>query len=129
MFKLTRPPSLGLRPGIPSRLRSRALPVALAAVLCGFVPGGRAAEAPAAPSGDSRRYGLVWLDVEPARAEVSLDGEFLDMGVWLLSVAPGEHELRVRKPGFRNFAERIAVPAGGSVHLEVRLLPGAVQDS
>lgn len=115
------------------RLRSRALFASLAAVvLCGFVPGGRAAEAPAAPSGAPAspvRYGLVWLDVEPARAEVSLDGEFLDMGVWLLSVAPGDHELRVRKPGFRSFAERIAVPAGGSVHLEVRLLPGAVQDS
>jgi hypothetical protein len=35
----------------------------------------------------------------------------------------------VRKAGFRAYAQRIAVPAGGSVHLEVRLLPGVLQDS
>jgi hypothetical protein len=114
----------------PSRFTGRRLAASLAAALvCGFVPAGRAADATAAPSADPSRYGLIWLDVEPSRAEVSLDGEYLDMGVWLLSVAPGEHELRVRKAGFRSYAERIAVPAGGSVHLEVRLLPGALQDS
>jgi hypothetical protein len=106
-----------------------------AILLCGFVPAGRVAGIPAAASAasassaDPIRYGLVWLDVEPSRAEVSLDGEYLDMGVWLISVAPGEHELRVRKDGFRGYAERIAVPPGGSIHLEVRLLPGAPRDS
>ena len=74
-------------------------------------------------------YGLIWLDVQPDSAEVSLDGEFLDTGVWLISVAPGNHEVRVRKTGFRGYAGRIAVPPGGSVHLDVRLGPGPEGDS
>jgi len=74
-------------------------------------------------------YGLIWLDVDPGPAEVSLDGDFLDAGVWLISVSPGEHDVRVRKTGFRAYAGRISVPAGGSVHLEVRLQPGASGDS
>jgi hypothetical protein len=109
------------------RLFSAAVPLGL--LLCGFVPAGRAAAEVPASAANPVRYGLVWLDVEPSPAEVSLDGEYLDLGVWLISVAPGEHELRVRKAGFRAYAQRIAVPAGGSVHLEVRLLPGVLQDS
>ncbi len=100
-----------------------------ALLLSGFVPAGRAAGLSAAPATDAGRYGLVWLDVEPDKAEVSLDGEYLDMGVWLISVPPGTHELRVGKAGYRGYAERIAVPAGGSIHLNVRLLPGAAGDS
>lgn len=97
-------------------------------LLCGFVPAGRAADVPASPGTDAGRYGLVWLDVEPDKAEVSLDGEYLDMGVWLISVPPGTHELRVGKSGYRGYAERITVPAGGSIHLEVRLIPGPAQE-
>lgn len=95
--------------------------------------------APSASSGGSRfsgsapsaaaPYGLIWLDVEPGSAEITLDGEYLDTGVWLISVAPGSHELRVRKAGFRGYEERIAVPAGGSVRLDVRLVPGSDGDS
>jgi hypothetical protein len=87
----------------------------------------------AAPRSEAPRlavpYGLIWLDVDPGPAEVSLDGDFLDAGVWLISVSPGEHDLRVRKTGFRGYAGHIAVPAGGSVHLDVRLQPGAAGDS
>jgi hypothetical protein len=81
------------------------------------------------PAGPAAPYGLIWLDVDPGPAEVSLDGDFLDAGVWLISVSPGEHDLRIRKTGFRGYAGRIAVPAGGSVHLDVRLQPGAAGDS
>jgi hypothetical protein len=104
--------------------RGSAVLIAAVLLLCGIAPAGSAAKAPAAPAPDPVRYGLIWLDVEPAPAEVALDGEYLDQGVWLLSVAPGEHEVRVRKAGFRSHAERIVVPPGGSVHIEVRLLPG-----
>jgi hypothetical protein len=83
---------------------------------------------PAAPR-SAAAYGLIWLDVDPGPAEVSLDGDFLDAGVWLISVSPGEHDLRVRKTGFRGYAGRVSVPAGGNVHLDVRLQPGAAGDS
>jgi hypothetical protein len=82
-----------------------------------------------APSGSSAPYGLIWLEVDQGPAEVSLDGEFLDAGVWLISVSPGDHDVRIRKPGFRAYAGRVSVPAGGSVHLDVRLQPGAAGDS
>lgn len=74
-------------------------------------------------------YGLIWLDVDPGPAEVALDGDFLDAGVWLISVSPGPHEVRIRKTGFREYAGRVSVPPGGSVHLDVRLQPGAAGDS
>lgn len=96
-------------------------------------PAGPSATHPAAPSSPAPRsaapYGLIWLDVDPGPAEVSLDGDFLDAGVWLISVSPGEHDLRVRKTGFRGYAGRVSVPAGGNVHLDVRLQPGAAGDS
>jgi hypothetical protein len=109
---------------------------ALAAPARAAGPGGTApgsAEAAPGPNAAGRAgpsaYGLIWLDVEPGPAEVSLDGEFLDAGVWLISVSPGDHDLRIRKAGFRGYAGRVAVPAGGSVHLDVRLQPGAAGDS
>lgn len=80
-------------------------------------------------SASAAPYGLIWLDVDPGPAEVSLDGDFLDAGVWLISVSPGEHDVRVRKTGFRAYAGRVSVPPGGSVHLDVRLQPGAAGDS
>lgn len=105
----------------------------LAAACAGFLPAAPVlpvrAEPPSAASAGAAAYGLIWLDVDPGPAEVTLDGEFLDAGVWLISVAPGDHELRVRKPGFRGYLGRVAVPAGGSVHLDVRLRPGADGDS
>lgn len=76
-----------------------------------------------------RPYGLVWLDVDPGPAEVALDGAYLDAGVWLISVAPGDHEVRVRKAGFRTYAARIEIAPGQSVHLDVRLEPGTGGDS
>jgi hypothetical protein len=91
--------------------------------------GDAAPGSPAAGRPGPSAYGLIWLDVDPGPAEVSLDGEFLDAGVWLISVSPGDHDLRIRKAGFRGYAGRIAVPAGGSVHLDVRLQPGAAGDS
>lgn len=81
------------------------------------------------PPAAAAPYGLIWLDVEPGSAEITLDGEYLDTGVWLISVAPGDHDLRVRKAGFRGYANRISVPAGGSVRLDVRLAPGPDGDS
>jgi hypothetical protein len=56
---------------------------------------------------------------------VALDGEFLDRGVWLISLAPGLHDLAVRKEGYRPYARRIGIGPGESLRLEVRLDPEA----
>lgn len=111
----------------------RNLAAAVLMLLGAQAPATRAEDpSPTTPAAAATRgvpYGLIWLDVDPGPAEVSLDGDFLDAGVWLISVSPGEHDLRVRKTGFRGYAGRVAVPAGGSVHLDVRLQPGAAGDS
>lgn len=69
-------------------------------------------------------YGLLWLDVDPARADVALDGSHLDAGVWLISVVPGQHDIRIRKPGYRTHYSRFGIAPGQNLHLEVRLEPG-----
>jgi hypothetical protein len=69
------------------------------------------------------RYGLLWLELEPADAHVALDGEFLDRGVWLISMAPGQHDVSVRKEGFLPWSRRIGIGSGESLKLAVRLEP------
>jgi hypothetical protein len=69
-------------------------------------------------------YGLLWLDVDPARADVALDGSHLDAGVWLISVVPGQHDIRIRKPGYRTHYSRFGIAPGQNLHMEVRLEPG-----
>jgi hypothetical protein len=93
------------------------------------LPSGGPSGSPSGNPPTAAAFGLIWLEVDPGPAEVSLDGDFLDAGVWLISVSPGEHEVRVRKTGFRAYAGRVSVPPGGSVHLDVRLQPGAAGDS
>lgn len=112
----------------PHRVPLLALIAAAALSLSGVLPCAARSDSLPAPAAASA-FGLIWLDVDPGPAEVALDGDFLDAGVWLISVAPGQHELRIRKTGFRDYAGRVLVPSGGSIHLDVRLQPGAAGDS
>lgn len=86
--------------------------------------GGSEARSPES-SRTAARYGLLWLDVDPGDSQVALDGEFLDRGVWLISLAPGLHDLSVRKEGYRPYTRRIGIGPGESLRLEVRLDPEA----
>lgn len=91
----------------------------LAVLVPGPGPGAESSFGPAAS-----RYGLLWLEVEPPDAHVALDGEYLDRGVWLISVRPGLHDLAVRKEGFRPYTRRLGVGPGESLRLSVRLERG-----
>lgn len=93
------------------------------AVQCARSAGLAREPAPSAsvPAPAAVRYGLLWLDVDPGEAQVALDGEFLDRGVWLISLAPGLHDLAVRKEGYRPYARRIGINPGESLRLEIRL--------
>lgn len=71
--------------------------------------------------GASVRYGLLWLDVHPTGAHIALDGEFLDAGVWLISMAPGLHDIAVRKDGFTPWKRRIGIGPGENLRISVRL--------
>lgn len=72
-----------------------------------------------------QQYGLLWLKVDPLDAHVAVDGEYLDRGVWLISLRPGFHDLSIRKEGFHTYARRLDIGAGKSLRLTVRLKPGS----
>lgn len=107
---------------VPVRFR----PLAASLLLCVLwvLPGpgrayapGDALRGPPAPV----RYGLLWLQVEPSDARVALNGEFLDRGVWLISMAPGRHEVSVRREGFRPWVRQIGIGPGESLKIAVHL--------
>lgn len=101
---------------------------ALLLLLPAFAPD-RPLRGPAEPV----RYGLLRLEVEPGDAHVALDGEFLDRGVWLISLAPGLHDVAVRKEGYLPWTRRVGIGPGEKLRLSVRLephpVPGARLDS
>lgn len=99
----------------------RLLALLLLLALPAAAPG---AEGPASLRG-AVRYGLLWLEVEPLDAHVALDGEYLDRGVWLISLAPGLHDVEVRKDGFRPLVRKVGIGPGESLRLALRLEPDA----
>ena len=74
------------------------------------------------PSG---AYGSVTIRVQPADAEVSIDGD-----VWrgpsgqdqlVIDLAEGSHTVEIRKPGFRTYVTQVDVRRGETVPLNVSL--------
>jgi hypothetical protein len=96
---------------------------ALALLLSVLPPAAGFAYAPDAPGRHAVpvRYGLLWLEIDPSDAHIALDGEFLDRGVWLISMAPGLHDLAVRKPGYRPWHRRVGIGPGEKLKIAVRL--------
>lgn len=68
-------------------------------------------------------FGLLWLQIEPDDVSITLDGQFLDKDVWLISVPPGDHEIRVSKPGYRAQHSRFGISSGQNVRLNLTLIP------
>lgn len=68
-------------------------------------------------------YGLLWLQIEPDDVSITLDGQYLDKDVWLISVPPGDHEIRVSKPGYRARHSRFGIASGQNVRLDLTLTP------
>jgi hypothetical protein len=73
--------------------------------------------------GPRPQYGLLWLQIDPDNVSIALDGEYLDKDVWLISVAPGSHVLRVSKPGYLPRESRFDISPGQNVRLDVSLAP------
>jgi hypothetical protein len=101
---------------VPRLLSSAFLILALALAAPGYAP-----DAPSRSPTAPVRYGLLWLEVEPSDAHIVLDGEYLDRGVWLISMAPGLHEVTVRKPGYRPWHRRLGIGPGEKLKIAVRL--------
>lgn len=64
---------------------------------------------------------MLWLEIYPEDAKIVLDLHFLDVGIWLLSIPPGSHDLEVQKAGYRVHAQEFDIVAGESLHLTIRL--------
>lgn len=68
--------------------------------------------------------GRVRLQVEPLDVAVRLDGQELGKTPHLveLAVAPGKHQLELRRPGYRGVAREVVVPEAGALEVKETLV-------
>ena len=75
----------------------------------------------------SESFGMISIRVQPADAEVLVDGE-----AWVpppnsrlvIQLAPGRHRVTVRKNGFDTYSEEVLIRVGATMTLNVSLLRG-----
>jgi hypothetical protein len=73
----------------------------------------------ASASAASTRANLV-IDSSPAGADIEIDGAFVGNTPSTVSVAPGNHQITVKRKGFADWAKTLNV-TGGDVHLSAEL--------
>jgi hypothetical protein len=76
------------------------------------------AQAPAAPAA-SAQASLV-IDSTPAGADVEIDSAFVGNTPSTVTVAPGIHQITIKKKGFTDWTKTLNV-TGGTVHLNAEL--------
>ncbi len=77
------------------------------------------------PPGLPSTIGTLMLHVQPASAEVWIDGErwvSSDQGRFLIQVSEGPHRIEVTSAGYRAYSTEIQVPDGQTVPLNVTLM-------
>ncbi len=75
----------------------------------------------------AERFGTIAVRVQPADAEVLIDGERWEAPAGervLVQLGEGEHRVEVRKPGYRSYTSTVRVRSGETVPLNVSLSPG-----
>jgi hypothetical protein len=79
---------------------------------------------PATPSGESQASPAVQaslaVDSTPSGADIEIDGAFVGNTPSTLTVAPGSHQVAVKKKGFGAWTKTLNV-SGGTVHLNAEL--------
>lgn len=83
-----------------------------------FAPASSATAA-AAPAPASTQVNLV-VDSTPPGADIEVDGAFVGNTPSTVTVAPGSHQIAVKKKGFADWAKTLNV-TGGTVHLDAEL--------
>jgi hypothetical protein len=81
----------------------------------GVVPPAPVGAAPAAQAEAS-----LTIDSTPAGADIEVDGSFVGNTPSTVNVAPGSHEITVKKKGFADWKRKLNV-TGGNVHLNAEL--------
>jgi hypothetical protein len=85
---------------------------------------GRYAPPPPARTGEAAEYGAIAVRVQPADAEVIVDGEPWESpqaGDLTLQLSEGTHRVEVRKEGFRPYSADVTVRRGETTSLNVSL--------
>lgn len=78
------------------------------------------------------QFGQLSIRVQPADAEILIDGEAWDSPAGarlVVQLAPGRHKVEIRKEGFNTYSEEVLIRAGSTMTLNVSLLrldPGAM---
>jgi len=88
-------------------------------------PGDRAPDRDIDRGGD--RFGAVAVRVQPADAEVLIDGERWEATGGdrvLVQLSEGSHRVEVRKPGYKTYTSTVRVRSGETVTLNVSLTAG-----
>jgi hypothetical protein len=90
-----------------------------------YPPGPEGPERPAEPS----TFGAVAIRVQPADAEVLIDGERWEWPAGearlVVELAPGPHRVEIRREGYRHYTTTIEVRRGDTVTLNVSLPRGS----
>lgn len=63
---------------------------------------------------------IVTIESTPPGADIEVDGGFVGNTPSTINIAPGSHEIDVKKKGFTDWSRKLIV-TGGSVHLDVTL--------
>lgn len=78
----------------------------------------------AAPASASAK---IQLESDPPGADIELDGSFVGNTPSDVQVAEGDHTIKVKKAGFKDWERSLKVSAGSSVHLNAELEKAAAE--
>jgi hypothetical protein len=82
------------------------------------------APAPVAPPPAAITQASLVIDSSPPGADIEIDGAFVGNTPSTVPVAPGSHEITVKKKGFADWTRKLNV-TGGSIHLSADLDPAS----
>jgi hypothetical protein len=89
-------------------------------------PQPRPGAAPPAPRAQAREYGAIEIRVQPADAEILVNGEAWESpepGSLTIDLADGVHRVEIRKDGFRTYSADVRVVGGQVTTVNVSLSP------
>jgi hypothetical protein len=76
----------------------------------------------AAPAATSTAQASLMIDSTPPGADIEVDGGFVGNTPSTVAVAPGNHQIAVKKKGFADWTKTLNV-TGGNIHLSAELAP------
>jgi hypothetical protein len=79
------------------------------------------AQSTASSSSNGSVSAKLQMESDPPGADIEIDGSFVGNTPSDVQVTDGEHTVLVKKTGFKDWARKLKVSAGSSVHLNAEL--------